>query len=265
MALTLESLVNSVNLEIQNHEKRGSATATGDGVMSAFIVPPLGSYITNDATWGVWLDGEVTTAFTMDFDSGVCTMDSPPAVDSAVLFQFNYKSYNDAVVDQAVNTAIDMLFPSFYVEAIDDTITSGDFEGNELAIEDCEAVIGFMLYDGTTWKRAKRGSFELYKAAGAGVLRFYNSAPTADLMRIHYITRATVSDLPDRAAFPIISYACYYLLLQKTSARTRGDIAIVTQGTGVLSPRQMNDAANIFYIRYQMQLASMKMRPWASA
>lgn len=264
MALTTISLFNSVNLELQNHDQRGSASATGNGVDNAFIVAPLGGYVTDDAVWGVWVDEVEDTEAVMDFDTGICTFPTPPAEGSAINFIFNFKSYNDTVVETAVATAIDALFPAFYVEAIDDAITEDDFVGNELAIADCEAVIGFMLGTDDVWQRTPRKNFEFYKAAGAGVLRFFSGAPTSDQMRLHYITRPTITDLPDRAAAPIISYACYYLLEQKTAARTRGDVAIVTQGTGTLSPRQMNDAANAFYLRFQMQLATMKMRPWST-
>lgn len=264
MALTLISLFNSVNLELQNHDQRGSASATGNDVDNAFVVSPLGGYITDDAVWGVWVNGVASTDAVMDYDTGVCTFPIPPAAEDVLEWSFNFKSYNDTVVETAIETAVDALFPAFYVEAIDDAIVEDDFVGNELSIEDCEAVIGFMLGTDDVWQRTPRKNFEFYKAAGAGVLRFFGGAPTSDQMRLHYITRPTIADLPDRASAPIISYACYYLLEQKTAARTRGDVAIVTQGTGTLSPRQMNDAANAFHMRFQMQLATMKMRPWST-
>jgi hypothetical protein len=263
MALTTDSLFNSVNLELQNHDQRGSASAVGNGIDNAFIVAPLGGYVTDDAVWGVWVNGVENTSDTMDYDTGIFTFASPPDDGDEILFTFNFKSYNDKVVDQAILTAIDALFPWFYSEAIDDTITEADFEDNELEIEDCEAVIGFMLNSGSSWARTPRKNFEMYKAGGSAFIRFFSGAPTADKMRIHYVTRPLIADLPDRAAYPIISYACYYLLQQKTAARTRGDVAIVTQGTGTLSPRQMNDAGNAFLLRFQMQCQTMRQKPWS--
>ena len=263
MALTTDSLFNSVNLELQNHDQRGSASAVGNGIDNAFIVAPLGGYITDDAVWGVWVDGAESTDAIMDFDTGICTFPIPPAIASSVQFTFNFKAYNDKVVDQAILTAIDALFPWFYSEAIDDSIVADDFDDNELEIDDCEAVIGFMMNSGCAWSRTPRKNFEMYKAGGSAFIRFFDGAPTADAMRLHYVTRPAIADLPDRAAAPIISYACYYLMQQKTLARTRGDVAIVTQGTGTLSPRQMNDAGNAFLLRFQMQCQSMRMKPWS--
>jgi hypothetical protein len=73
----------------------------------------------------------------------------------------------------------------------------------------------------------------------------------------------STSQLPARAQHPIVSYALYYLLTQKVAPRIRADVAIVTQGRGNLSPRQMNDAANSLYLRYQVQLANYRMSPWS--
>jgi hypothetical protein len=266
MALTTNNLIASVNLEMQIHERPGSATSVGDGASTVFIVAPLGGYIIDDAVWEVAFDGVVQPKanYTMNFDSGVCTFVTAPALNVEVGFAFNYTPYNHTVVEQAVSSAVDSLFPFFYSEKIDDTITSADFVDNELSIPNCEAVIGFMTNSGTSWARTPRKNYEFYNSGGTPVLRFFSGAPTATKMRLHYIARPTVGELPDRASSPIVSYACYYMLLQKTAARTRSDIAIVTQGTGTLSPRQLNDAANAFYLRYQMQLATLKMRPWST-
>jgi hypothetical protein len=263
MALTTNSLVLSVNLEMQNHSRRGSATATGDGASTAFLVAPIGGYIIDNAVWGAFVSGVADTNITMDFDTGLCVFTTAPHLDDAITFTFDYTPYHHTIVEQAVSAAIDSLFPSFYVEKTNATYTSTSFVDGELAIPDCEAVIGYMTNSGTAWSRVPRKNYEMHKNGAVPTLRFFSGAPTATEHRLHYVARAAVGDLPDRAAAPIVSYACYYLLLQKTAARTRSDIAIVTQGTGTLSPRQLNDAANAFYLRYQMQLATLKMRPWS--
>jgi hypothetical protein len=265
MALTINSLVAAVNLELQNHTKRGTATAEGDGTTTAFLVAPLGGYVINNDTFAVFDDSVEITNGTMEFDTGLYDFSTSPADHSALAFVFDYRSYHDTVVQSAVEAAIESLFPSFYSEKIDDTITSSDFVDNELSIPDCEAVIGFMTNSGTAWTRNPRRNYELYNDGTSPILRFFGGPPTADTMRVHYIARSAVADLPDRAIHPIVSYACYYLLLQKSLLRARGDVAIVTQGTGTLSPRQMNDAANAFYLRYQMQLSTVKKRPWSAA
>jgi hypothetical protein len=263
MSLTISSLKALVNVELENNTRYGSAEFTADGTSSVFLLAPMGRSIISDDAFEVYIDNVITTAYTMDFSSGECSMTDVPAAGSVLNWDFNYIAWSDAQVESAVVAAIDSLFPSFYIEKIDDTIVAGDFVDNELEMEDCEAVIGFMSNSGSAWARTPRKAFEMYKAGGSAFLRFFGGAPSATQMRLHYVARATVDELPDRAAAPIVSYACYYLLLQKTAVRTRGDVAIVTQGTGILSPRQMNDAANAFYLRYNMQLASMKLRPWS--
>lgn len=267
MSLTLPSLVSAVNAELKNHAMRSSSEAVGDGESTAFLVPQIGKTVIDDDTWAVYADGILTTAYTMDFESGVCTFTSAPADGVVLSFVFNYVVWVSSVVSLAVDAGIDSLFPSIYVEAIDDTIVPDDFDENELEIDDCEAVIGFMQSSGTGWTRIPRKNFELYKAGGKGYLRWYgseSSIPSSEKLRLHYVRRAAVADLPDRVESAVVSYACYYLLTQKIAERTRSDIAIVTQGTGSLSPRQMSDASNAFYLRYKMQLEQVKMRPWAA-
>jgi hypothetical protein len=264
MALTINSLVAAVNLELQNHTRRGAATSTGDATSTAFLVAPMGGYIIDDATFAVFVDAVEDTAGVMDFLTGIYEFNTAPHLNDAIQFIFNYKSYNDTVVQSAVEAGINSLFPAFYVEKTNATYTSTSFVDGELAIPDCEAVIGYMTNSGTAWSRVPRKNYEMHKNGAVPALRFFSGAPSATEHRLHYIARAAVADLPDRAAAPIVSYSCYYLLLQKTAARTRSDVAIVTQGTGTLSPRQINDAANAFYLRYQMQLASVKMRPWST-
>jgi hypothetical protein len=51
---------------------------------------------------------------------------------------------------------------------------------------------------------------------------------------------------------------------QKQIPRLRADIAQATVGQGNLSPRQMNDASNALFLRFQAQLSQAKMRPWSS-
>jgi hypothetical protein len=264
MSLTLPTLVTSVNQELDNFNMQGSATATGDGATTSYLIAPLGRFIANDATLLVYVGGVATTSFTMNYDTGVLTFTAAPALAAVITFSFTHSPFNDSVIDQAITIAIDSLFPAFYVEKTNVTYTSASFVDGELAIPDCEAVIGYMTNSGTAWSRVPRKNYEMHKSGSSPTLRFFSGAPTATEHRLHYVARAALADLPDRAAAPIISYACYYMLMQKTAARTRGDIAIVTQGTGTLSPRQMNDAANAFYLRYQMQLATMKMRPWST-
>ena len=117
MSVTLTELVTAVNAELENKTERGSATATGDGSATAFLVAPQGYSIVSDATFAVYADGVLTTAYTMDYTSGVITFTSAPALAVVLTFTFNYRVWTDAAVETAINAGISSLFPKFYVSA----------------------------------------------------------------------------------------------------------------------------------------------------
>lgn len=115
MSVTLSNLIDAVNDELENHPMRGSSEAEGDGESTAFVVAPVGTTIVDDDTWAVYADGVATSAFTMDFDSGVCTFTVAPADGVVLSFVYNYVVWTDGLVTQAINAAIDNLFPALYV------------------------------------------------------------------------------------------------------------------------------------------------------
>jgi hypothetical protein len=43
----------------------------------------------------------------------------------------------------------------------------------------------------------------------------------------------------------------------------RSDVGVTTQGIGALMPSQMNYGAQGYMMRFQFQLASLKMHPWS--
>lgn len=278
MSSTLSSLVDDVNLELQNHEQRGSATATGDGDTRAFIVAPMCSYITDDYIWTVEVDGAGvgSDTYVMDFTTGVCTFVIAPDLSSVVNFVFNYTPFHPDMVEQAINAAINNLFPSFYVKTSTVIAASSSTNYEYTLPATAEFVTGVFGGDSATgpWERLTRSKrYEVEMEDGVASLRFY-AEPEDSYLRVRYIARPqpissgdTIEEtagLPSRAKDPIISYACYYLLTQKLAPRTRADVAIATQGQGVLTPRQMNDTINTFFMRYQFQMASLKMLPWTS-
>ena len=273
MPVTLTSLIALVDAELENYAMRGSAEVTGDGETAAFLIAPLGCQIISDDTWGVYIDGAATAAYTMDYDSGVCTMTGVPTTAQTVSWQFSYKHWPTDLVTSAINAALDNLFPAFYVRS-SETITA-DGETYEYEVEAAEYVVGVDSRDSATspWGGLKRKRYETIYDTGVPSLRFY-AAPQSGQIRVHYIARpaalASASDdletdsgLPSRAAAPIVSYACYYLLAQKMAPRVRSDVGVVTQGQGVLMPSQMNYGSQGFLMRYQFQLASMRMSPWS--
>jgi hypothetical protein len=352
MSVTLANLIDAVNDELENHAMRGSSESEGDGETTAFIVPPVGTTIIDDAKWSVYVDGVGTTDFTMDFDSGVCTFNGAPADGAVLLFIYNYVFWTDGLVTQAINAAIDNLFPALYVSTAY-TITSdgtsyeyampigpdnarktitaftvanpttvicashgfssgtivtisgsdstpsadGDYEVTSISTNTFSIPINVTVA-GTTgtasrppstqfitaidqrasatdpWKRLRRAKrYEVFHDEGTITARFY-TAPSSGFLRAHCICRPTtltastdsietVSGLPTRAKDAIISYACWYLLGQKLAPRVRSDMAVTTQNSGALLPSQMNYAGQSYLMRFQFQLASLRMPPWS--
>lgn len=255
-------LVTLVNGELENHAASGSWQAVGDGTTKSFTVAPLARYIVNDGTWAVKVNGEATTAFTMDFDTGVITFTTAHALAVPLTANFNYVYWTDELVEQAVNAAINNLFPFFYnpaTEVLDSTVE------HTFAAPGAE-VVTMVVTTGSTVTKMKRNKYTTYKSGDSLVLRWYGAAPSGTI-RAHIICRPAmvggVLNVTDRATAPIVSYAIYHLLSQKQAGRMRSDVAVSTVGQGNLSPRQINDASNSFFLRYQAQCQQSKQLPWS--
>jgi len=353
MTVLLSDLIALVDSELENRVQRGSASFEGDGESVAFLVAPLGGEIIDDATFDVLISGTTTTALTMDFESGVCVMDSAPTSVQTVAWEFNWKRWPETLVKQAINSAIENLFPALYVSttytiATDGTTSeyampvgpdnasktitsssvaaatvitcvahgfstgtvvtiaghtgstpalSGDYEvtrtgadtftvpvtvsvagtgGTASRPATVEFVTGIDSRTSTSdpWKRLSRAKrYEIFRDEGTITARFY-SVPGSGYIRAHCVCRPTrltaltdsiesVSGLPTRAQDPIVSYACWYLLTQKMAPRVRSDVGVVTQGQGALMPSQMQYGAQGYMMRFQFQLASLRMSPWS--
>lgn len=277
MAITLANLITMVNAELENRTHFGTAEVVADGVKEAWNIAPMGYGVIDDADFLTLSDGvEQTdpTNYSMDFDSGVCDFVNIPTTGTSLKWYFNYRAWSDTVVAQAINAGIQSLFPSIYTEVVTETATDGTDDEYDLgAYVEYVKSYDWQATGATTWTKKRMKDFEIFREDTHKVISFFN-APAAGKIRLHTINRpvalagttdglVATSLIPERCAFPIVSYACYYLLTQKVAQRARGDVAIVTQGGGTLSPRQMNDASNAFYLRHQMQLRAIKMPPWS--
>lgn len=271
MSVTLEDLITLVNNEVENGMIRGNASSVGDGVVDTFLIAPQFRFILNNATFGAFIDGVLDTTGTMDYDSGVYTFASPPAVAAVLTWEFDYVYWTVGQATAAVNAAMGMLFPSFYLNKVEAITADGTAQEYKLTTANIEHVKSVQqTTDGVSYSTMKARRYEPYMNGSDMYLRFY-SVPTSGTMRVLLICRPTplvttdsAIDVPERAVAPIVSYSCYYLLNQKQAPRLRSDIALATVGGGNLSPRQMNDASNAFFLRFQTQLAQVKMRPWSS-
>lgn len=262
MSLTEANIITAVNAELENLVYVGAADSVGDAATTTYHIAPLGYYILDDDSFIVSIDDVVSGAYDMDFVNGDCEFEAAPAANTEIYWQFHYQPWPTAVITEAVTAAIDSLYPYFYTITSDEQDADGDT--TEFELEAGETVTRVM--SSTTgedpWVTIPRKKYELLNFDGDRVLRFF-TAPSDTTLRILSVSRPAVADLPDRAKAPLVSYACYYLIVSKTAPRVRSDVAIATQGSGTLSPRQMADAANAFYLRYQMQLAQMKQQPYS--
>lgn len=270
MSVTLDELVASVNRELENKTYHGSAEVTGDGSASLFLVAPVGFTVVEDSV-SVTINDEATSEYTFDYDSGICTMNSVPTTAHTIHWEFDYVSFSETIVQSAIQAAVQAMFPAFYVT---DVITAtSDGETYEFELGDDVEFLTSLEYMGETsdrYYRRKRHRWEVYDDAGTKYLQFY-LAPPAGTLRARVIKRPSAittdlatAGLPERAADPIVSYACYHLLTQKMAPRIRADIAVATQGQGAVFPSQMRYAVESFNLRWQVQLAANRMPPWSS-
>jgi hypothetical protein len=273
MSITLAGLITAVDAETENIAQRGNASATGNATATAFIIAPPNRKVLSNDHFGCWVDTVADTTGAMDYTTGVYTF--PANQDGhAITWEFDHVYWTSTMVTAAINAAITALFPHFYVgtpEIV--TIVDGQYEYTLTTpeVEFIKDVQTRSASDGP-WVAMKRIKYAPFRDGDHFNLRFY-TAPSGYL-RVNCISRpswvssgtppATTLNVPDRATDPIVSYACYYLLSQKMAPRMRIDTAVTTTGGGNLSPRQMNDASNGFFLRYQMQIASSKMPPWSS-
>lgn len=260
-SLTQNAVETAVNNELQNHQIVGTATATGDGISTIFVVAPLGYYLVS-GTLTITLNGSPTSAWTADYSNGTVTFTNAPGNNVAIIFNFKYVQFYSSVVTEAVNAALFASFPYFYDTVTQSITTDATTTEYSLTSGTSEAVTAVYLNTSTNYILVPRRKYEVYDVGLVKWLRFY-TAPAAGTMRVHSVARPSITSIPDRAKSALVSYACYYLLTQKMAPRARGDVAVVTQGTGTLSPRQMNDAAQAFLMRNQIQLQQSRMSPWS--
>jgi hypothetical protein len=263
MSLTLTDLAAKVNMETGNTTDRGTAHATGDATTTEYLIAPPFRSIVNDSDFIFLVDDVINQSGSMNYENGVYS-DSQARPGANLKWEFNYVYWTNTQVFESVNAGIGMLFPFFYRTAVEDITTDGETKEYTITTPNVEELRWWML-DGALKKRT---DVELDYDGEDTLVRFF-SAPTAGTVSLSFVCRPTqlatnenVLDVPDRAEAPIVSYACYHLLNQKQAPRLRSDIALATVGGGNLSPRQMNDASNSFFLRYQMQMEHLRMRPW---
>ena len=267
-SLSVAMVSERVNQELENYPLLGTFSAEGDGETYIWHVPPIARFVVEDATFVVRINGSVYNSYTMNYETGDITFATVPAEGAEIYIEFNHVHWLDEVVESAIAAAVDSTFPSFYISEVEEVSTDGssfEYELTSIAVESVRQT-EFRADTSGGWKVNTYGKkYECFWDGETKTLRFY-TAPAEGSLRVHLISRPSITNgyinLPSRALSALVSYSCYYLLLQKMTRRLRSDVAINTVSGGSLSPRQQNDASNAFYLRYQMQLQQVKMRPW---
>jgi hypothetical protein len=273
VTVTLTDLIAAVNTETENAPVHGVASAIGDGIGLSVSLAPPGRVILDDGTFALYVEKVLDVTGTMDYSTGVYTFAAAVDAGHSIKAYCNYVYWTDLQVSMAVNAAVASLFPDFYVSEAELVATDGTSFEYTLATPNVATILEVSQVTTSStdsYKTMKNTGYSPYLDGESYIIRFY-SAPSAGTIRVREVCRpaylaedASVLNLPDRAQIPIVSYAGYYLLGQKAIPRVRSDITAVVTGGRQLSPRQMADAANIYYFRYQNQLAATKMFPWST-
>ena len=265
----LAYLASLVNNETGNTIDRGTDVAEGDGENTQFYICPASRTILETDDFTCWVNNIEDTTGGMNFVTGVYTFPTAPGVGAVITWQFDYLYWSEALVEAAVQSGIDSIFPYFY-NATTEVLGSGP--EHTFTTPGAE-VVTMVATTGTSVVKIKRSTYTTYKSGDNLVLRWYGSAPSGTV-RANIVCRPTIvagsgtppcTDLnvTNRAIAPIVSYAIYHLLSGKQAPRMRADTALSTVGQGNLSPRQMNDASNSFFLRYQAQCQQGKQLPWS--
>lgn len=277
MAISLDNIQTIVENELENKAYHGTATATGDGETGVFIIAPTGYNLIENTT-SVFKNSEVLdegSDYTINLENGTISFQGIPEVGDELFFSFQYKSFSDSTLEEAIRAGVSAMFPAFYTTEIE-TATS-DGETYEFQLDVNTEFVTKMEFKGTSstdrYYTIKRNRYEVNREWDGDAylevmsVHFYTPPPDGTL-RVHTICRpyefATgMWALPERAQYPAASYACYHLLTQKMAPRVRADVAVATQGQGNVYPSQMNTAAQAFLMRFQFQLAGSRMPPWS--
>lgn len=272
MAVTLANLKERVNAELENAPLLGKSTVDVLAGSDQWYIAPPGFFVLASPAPSMTLDG-APVSITLDPVTGIASAAAPQTAGTGV-FEFWYVSWTDDIIEQAINSTIQNLFPAFYVAGVQEETPDGSTYEFDLdaGVQFCTGV-ETRTDTSRPWSRRARSRYTIFTDGTHNVIRFY-AAPEAGLMRLHTISRpiALASDsddlsdagLPDRAADPIVSGSVYYLLLQKSAPRIRSDVAVATMGTGTVFPTMMAQVAQSWLMRYQFQLASTKMPPWST-
>lgn len=265
---TLQSIINSIRRRLGDTQQRGTTTDTGDGSKVSFKTreaPFTGLVVT--------VDGDVSTAFTSDSDSGWVTFTSAPTAGDEIVFTYLYHVWSNDHITAAVNDAVNAVFGYFYVEGEHaDIATTG---AQEYTLQDSDhddlppsTRITKVEYWATPhWARMEGWSTR--NTPTTKVLHFESAPASGYVLRVSYQSWpacfASLTDtleetvgLDTRAKSPIILFSMSSLLGDRLGARIRGDLGHNSQNENQIKSYEIqNDAA---WFRSQAELEARKLR-----
>ena len=215
------------------------------------------------------------TSFTMDFDTGWFEFDSAPDDEAAIVWNYQWVHWSKDDVVDAINYGIESLFPAFYVNDLDTSLstTSGTYEYELPELTEAVKGVDWRSTSTSPWVRLKRYRYDIVRDGTTAYLRFHNNPATGSL-RVHIVQRAarlaedsdTFADigLPETAEHPTILFAAYWLLSERYARRLNSDIALATQGEGPQMPEQVRAGLAHIYFFYNMVVQKNRMAPWST-
>jgi len=214
------------------------------------------------------------TAWVCDYETGWLEFTAAPADAAEVLWSYYFSHFSHDDIVTAVNYGLDRLYPYFYVTDLDTTVSTTS-DTYEYTLPDCEEVIGMEWRSSSDypWKRFKQRRYEVVKHGTTKYLKLHDNPPTGSI-RLQLVQRPesftadsdTLTDLglPERAAGPLVTYACWWLINTHLAKRARSDVAIANQAEGSVTVYEMQRATAAFALAFETELQMKRMSPWSA-
>ena len=249
--VTLSDIRDEVDNRLSNFKFWVTWRATGDGITTGYTLPNGTLVLSSDSAT---VDGNTVT-YTIDDQAAVIVFDVAPPSGSAIQVRYQWETYADWEIDEAINAGVRYLHDRFPVNDMDASLT-GDGTTTEFPLTDD---VDFLLRVETYTAGISSGApsqfyvpspieyiatparwvptrvpWDTYQLGSIKYLRLYAPPPAGMPIRIMYIKRPTTLAADDDDLYSngileqsrdALVYYCMWSLLQKTIAPRMSDNA----------------------------------------
>lgn len=258
--LSLGSLIEKVRDRIGDYTEEHEINLSGDGSRTKYRLRRR----IEEGSLVVTVDGVPVDPQRVDYASGWVTLAEAPESGAAIRFSFRYNKYGRTQVTDAINRALPMLWPQFYVHASEDDLLTSGSELEYLLPTGCEVITHIRQYKDGRW--VENLAWDLAETEAGEVIHF-RRRPGSYQMRVEYVARPfgtlssaddTLNDigLPEYAENPIVVYAGYELLHGKIAADE------LAEARSLRSQKTTIDAVQAFLTTFLFVKQSVAMQPW---